>query len=669
MVEDPTLHSDHLPVLVHVDKPCPQQTTSIPRFKIRKANWKEFNCQLENMDIKQIVQQAQSLDDKVKAIQDGIIIAAKNSIPMSDGCETIRNYSKWWNEECSQFKKELKCQQNIYKRISTVENYVAVKKAYTKFKKCVIEAKRRSWREFVESLDFRKPVSKVYQFIKNMKAKGDKTGNPPPLTFENKILISDLEKANGGAKHLLKTIGREDPFHDEVARSTAKVRRLSKVGNDEPYNQPFTMKELENIVTSLPDTSPGTDMIHSRFVKAMPNKWMDALLEVMNLAWDSGVFPTIWKKGQAVMIPKPGKDMSKIENSRFITLLAVLGKVFERMIKKRINWEIEKRGFLKDIQCGFRRKKSTVENLLCFKQDALYALQNGWIMVIVHLDVNGAFDSMVHRQILSGVMEAGIRGRTLAVTENYLTGREDTVRVGSVESSIILRRRRGVPQGSALGPDYYNIAEYDIPIENGESKGMIFADDNSFWAVARTLEETMEVVKSTLQQIEHWAKGIDLKFSPHKSKMMVITRKKITNLPILYLNGNHIEYVKQTKVLGCVFTDKLSWYPHVEMVHAACMKRLNIMKLLTSYSWGMKADMLLEFYVKYIRPKIEYAAAIYGSGPHSTLKSLDVIQNFAVRIAFGARKTTPVIILLSESGLPELETRRKIRVSKYLQRL
>jgi hypothetical protein len=160
-------------------------------------------------------------------------------------------------------------------------------------------------------------------------------------------------------------------------------------------------------------------------------------------------------------------------------------------------------------------------------------------MVIVHLDVNSAFDSMVHRQILSGVMEAGIRGRTLAVTENYLSGREDTVRVGSVESSIILRRRRGVPQGSALGPDYYNIAEYDIPIENGESKGMIFADDNSFWAVARTLGETMEVVKSTLQQIEHWAKGIDLKFSPHKSKMMVITRKKITNLPILYLNGNY----------------------------------------------------------------------------------------------------------------------------------
>ena len=129
---------------------------------------------------------------------------------------------------------------------------------------------------------------------------------------------------------------------------------------------------------------------------------------------------------------------------------------------------------------------------------------------------------------------------------------------------------------------------------------MIFADDNSLWALRRTLDESMVIVRSTLLQTEHWAEGLDLNISPHKNKMMIITRKKITNIPTLHLFGYPIEYVKQTKVLVCIIKDKLNWNPHVEMVQATCMKRLNIMKLLTSSSLGMKADTLLEFYVKYI---------------------------------------------------------------------
>ena len=79
-------------------------------------------------------------------------------------------------------------------------------------------------------------------------------------------------------------------------------------------------------------------------------------------------------------------------------------------------------------------------------------------------------------------------------------------------------------------------------------------------------------------------------------------------------------------------------------------EKTEIMKLLTSSSWGRKAGMLLEFNVKYIWPKIEYAPVIYGSSTHSILKRLEVIQNSTVEIVSGAKKTTPVALLLSESG-------------------
>ena len=45
-------------------------------------------------------------------------------------------------------------------------------------------------------------------------------------------------------------------------------------------------------------------------------------------------------------------------------------------------------------------------------------------MIAILLDVKGAFDSIVHRQILSGLLQAKIRGRTIKFISFYLTDRE-----------------------------------------------------------------------------------------------------------------------------------------------------------------------------------------------------------------------------------------------------
>jgi len=419
----------------------------------------------------------------------------------------------------------------------------------------------------------------------------------------------------------------------------------------------------------LPNTAPGADMVYPQLVKNLPQEWVEVLLEIINIAWKIGCFPKVWKAGLAVMIPKPGKDTSKIENHRFITLLPVLGKVYERLVKKRLNWEVEKRKILKDVQCGFRRNKSTIDNLVCFQRDAAYTLQNGLVMIAVFLDVDGAFDNLVHRQILLGLIEAGIRGRMLMFTKNYLEDREVHVRVGNTISSHFTKRKRGVPQGSALGPDYYNLGEHNIPLDDGDSSAGIFADDNNLWAVGRTIEDVVPVIKSVLEQLEIWASDIDLSFLAHKTKAMLITRKKSIEVPSLILNRMSIEFVDQIKFLGCIVEKRLNWDLHTKSIKAACIRRISIMKTLTAITRGSKADFLIKFYTTYIRSKLEYAAVVYHPANQSSLKKLNVIQNTALRIAFGARKTTPVSFMLAESGLDDLETRRNTVTLKYLAKV
>ena len=151
------------------------------------------------------------------------------------------------------------------------------------------------------------------------------------------------------------------------------------------------------MISKLPNTSPGPDMIHAIFIKNLNQTWKKSLLNIINQAWSEGIYPGLWKKGEAIMVLKIGKDCSKLDNHRFITLLPILGKVMERMVKKRLDHEIEKRLLHKNIQCGFRKEKNAIDCLTLLKNSAVYALQNKMYMIAILLDVKGAFDSIVHR--------------------------------------------------------------------------------------------------------------------------------------------------------------------------------------------------------------------------------------------------------------------------------
>ncbi|KAK2706843.1 hypothetical protein QYM36_014771 [Artemia franciscana] len=339
-----------------------------------------------------------------------LLEAAEKTIPKNKHNLKGQKSTPWWNEDCEEAKKELKKRRHEYDRIPTLDRYIKVKQAHARFRKKVKEAKRHSWHTFVENLDFRESSTKVYRFIKCMNTRNQAREDNPPIVVNGEMLVDNIDKANAGAEYLKNVIGRQDPFKDDCNRTIWKFKKVSQKKKMEDYNRPFTEREVNEVVKNLPNTTPGDDLIYPEFVKRLPEIWMKELLKIINIAWKSGYFPKIWKKGTAIMIPKPGKDSEKIMNFRFITLLPVLGKVYERLVKNRLSWLTEEKKGLKDYQCGFRRNRSTLENLVLLQRDALYVLQNGKIMIVVFLDVRGAFDNLVHRKMLEGMMAMGLVG-------------------------------------------------------------------------------------------------------------------------------------------------------------------------------------------------------------------------------------------------------------------
>ncbi|KAK2717140.1 hypothetical protein QYM36_007320, partial [Artemia franciscana] len=265
---------------------------------------------------------------------------------------------------------------------------------------------------------------------------------PEQEIFNNQVMLQDLVLHSDhnpviveiGSKYPTGINERRDKFRtgnvnwDDLTAKLKDVNIRAVIEGEAEIDKKIEAFQ-DHLVCTAKEIVPFGPVGFSKRKKSLPPNWTSALLDILNLAWSQGKFPTVWKYAEAVMIPKGGKDLSKLENHRMISLLPVLGKVYERIVKKRLNFEIERRKLLKDIQCGFRRKRSTIDCLNCIKQDALYAMQNNWIMLLVMLDVEGAFNNIVHRQILSGLIEAGFKGSLIAFVEDYMKQRTIKVRV------------------------------------------------------------------------------------------------------------------------------------------------------------------------------------------------------------------------------------------------
>ena len=68
-----------------------------------------------------------------------------------------------------------------------------------------------------------------------------------------------------------------------------------------------------------------------------------------------------------VPIAKAGKDPKNPTNYRPIALISCLCKTMERMVNARLMWCLESEGHLSDVQCGFRKNRSTVDHLVRFE--------------------------------------------------------------------------------------------------------------------------------------------------------------------------------------------------------------------------------------------------------------------------------------------------------------
>ena len=129
--------------------------------------------------------------------------------------------------------------------------------------------------------------------------------------------------------------------------------------------------------------------------------------------------------------------------------------------------------------------------------------------------------------------------------------------------------RRGVPQGSVLGPLLFLLYINDLPkIINKTSAPVSFADDTSILLPDSNLTNFNKNIHIVFATLNKWFRANQLYLNFNKTNYVHFTTKRnmSVNLKIGF-NNNLITNSSYTKFLGVTMDNTLSWNNHIDLLN------------------------------------------------------------------------------------------------------
>ncbi|XP_044753620.1 uncharacterized protein LOC123313022 [Coccinella septempunctata] len=226
----------------------------------------------------------------------------------------------------------------------------------------------------------------------------------------------------------------------------------------------------------------------------------------------------------------------------------------------------------------------------------------------------------------------------------------------------------GLEQGSSLSPLLFDI--YTASVAEEDTLIVQFADDFCVISAGWDLQRICERVNGTLDNVSSWMNDRGLQLSPSKSKVLAFHKgKTLPQLPRIQIFDTQVPWCNSVKYLGCHLDNKLKWRMHVENICGRAMRGINLLRRLTRVWWGSHPTLLLNVYKSLVRPHLDYATIFVGRCAQSLYNQLDRVQYQSLRIALGYMRSTPINVMLAESGEPPLKYRRRWLAFKFISRL
>ena len=120
-----------------------------------------------------------------------------------------------------------------------------------------------------------------------------------------------------------------------------------------------SQEEVLDIIKSLENKTTGPASISIKLLKLIPDLILIPLCNIINVSFNTGVFPSLLKIVEVIPIHKGGSTQD-MNNYRPISLLSIFDKIIEKLMHKRLFTFMEENDILYHKQFGFRKGNSTI---------------------------------------------------------------------------------------------------------------------------------------------------------------------------------------------------------------------------------------------------------------------------------------------------------------------
>ena len=411
------------------------------------------------------------------------------------------------------------------------------------------------------------------------------------------------------------TEGSDTQFRDYVNECLPILENISNHSIE--LNKEITLDELNFSIKGIKKGKRAfLDDISNDAIKNGVQYLDKSLIHLYNTVLSFGVFPDIWGESLVIPLHKKGDKMN-VNNYRGIMIASSVGKLFLKILTKRIDEYMKSNSKWCLNQCGFKEDHRTEDNL--FILQSIYCSHvenNNGKMFVAFVDFSKFFDKINRQFLRYKLSKYGITGKIYDIIKSMYNKTSYMVNIGDLISPIF-DGTNGVKQGCVISPLLSNIFQNDLhdifdvnasdPIKLGDIKlnSISWADDLIL------LSKSKLGLQTCLNNLEMYCKRWGLEVNIDKTKVMLFSKRSQKPVDLFY-GKTRLECVKKFNYLGFLITDNFK-FSH--LINDRIMKSNRVYNLVLQAfrtSGNVNVSLAMSIFDKQIIPILLYGCAIWS---------------------------------------------------------